>query len=346
MTIFSTLMDINMNTWRESVISSPKRIAIPIMTHPGIDLIGCRVIDAVTNGEIHYRAIKTLSEAYPTAACCTIMDLTVEAEAFGSKILFSENAIPSVDGRLLQDSKDAERLHLPKLDAARLPEIIKACTLAADHISNRPVLGGVIGPYSLAGRLYGMTELMIGCMCEPDTIHRLLGKCTEFLIAYCTRLRATGINGLVMAEPAAGLISADDCMTFSSSYIRQIVETIQDDNFIFILHNCGTSGHCAQAMVDTGAHALHFGNKADMVEVLKKVPSDVLVMGNLSPVEVFLQSSPEKVFEETMTLLNKTAEYPNFILSSGCDVPPHVPKANIDSFFKALETYNRNQCKS
>lgn len=336
----------NMKKWCESVCSSPERFAIPIMTHPGIDLIGCRVIDAVTNGEIHYRAIKTLSEAYPTAACCTIMDLTIEAEAFGAKILFSEEAIPAVEDQLLKNAADIVNLQIPNMTAARLPELIKACSLAADNITDRPVLGGVIGPYSLACRLYGMTELMIGCMCEPETMHRLLEKCTEFLISYCTRLKTTGINGLVMAEPAAGLISADDCKTFSSAYIKQVVEAVQDDDFIFILHNCGTNGHCAQAMAETGAHGLHFGNKADMTEVLGKCPQDVLVMGNLNPVEVFLQSSPEKVFEETMALLNKTAEYPNFILSSGCDVPPHVPKANIDSFFKALETYNRNQCKS
>ena len=330
----------NMKSWRESVISSPKRLAIPIMTHPGIDMIGHNVLDAVTDGEVHYRAIKTLSEAFPSAACCTIMDLTIEAEAFGAKILFSEDAIPSVDGQLLKNVADIVNLQIPDMTAARLPEIIKACTLAAEGVTDRPVFGGVIGPYSLAGRLYGMTELMIGCMCEPETMHRLLEKCTEFLVAYCTHLKATGINGLVMAEPAAGLISAEDCMTFSSSYIRRIVEAVQDDHFIFVLHNCGTSGHCAHAMADTGARALHFGNKADMVEVLKKIPSEVLVMGNLSPVELFLQASPERMYQETMALLEKVSAFPNFVLSSGCDVPPHTPMENITAFYKALTMHN------
>ena len=56
---------------------SGKRVAIPIMTHPGIELLGKRVLDAVTNGEIHYHAIRTLNECFPqSAACTTIMDLT------------------------------------------------------------------------------------------------------------------------------------------------------------------------------------------------------------------------------------------------------------------------------
>ena len=65
-------------------------IAIPIMTHPGIEFIGKTVHDAVTNGQVHYEAIKALCDKYPAAAATVIMDLTVEAEAFGAEILFPE----------------------------------------------------------------------------------------------------------------------------------------------------------------------------------------------------------------------------------------------------------------
>lgn len=331
-------MDIK--SWKQGIMSSPRRMAVPIMTHPGIDLIGCRVVDAVTDGRVHFRAIHAITEVYPSAACCTIMDLTLEAEAFGANVVFPENAIPAVEGRLVQDSQAIPELKVPSMDAARLPQVLKACTLAAEEIKDRPVFGGVIGPYSLACRLYGMTELMIGCFCEPEMMGQLLQKCTDFLIAYSKCLKQTGIKGLIMAEPAAGLISEEDCMNFSSAYIKQIVDAVQDDDFLVILHNCGTDGHCAGAMVATGAKGLHFGNKADMLNVLEKCPSDILVMGNLDPVGVFLQSTPEEVYDKTAELLQKTSKYPNFVLSSGCDVPPHVPQANIKAFFRALDDYN------
>ena len=330
----------DMKSWRQGILTSPRRIAIPIMTHPGIDRIGCRVVDAVTDGEVHFRAIRALTEAFPSAACCTIMDLTLEAEAFGADVVFPENDIPAVEGRLVQDAQAIEELTIPSLDEARLPQMLKACTMAAEQIKDRPVLGGVIGPYSLACRLYGMTELMIGCFCEPEAIGMLLQKCTDFLIAYCKRLKQTGIQGLMMAEPAAGLVSEEDCMNFSSVYIRQIVEAVQDDEFLFVLHNCGTNGHCAEAMVATGAQGLHFGNKADMLKVLEACPSDILVMGNLDPVGIFLQSTPEEVYAKTTELLNQTSRFPNYVLSSGCDVPPHVPQDNIEAFYNALNNYN------
>ena len=51
---------------------------------------------------------------------------------------------------------------------------------------------------------------------NPDAAHTLLQKCTDFIMKYCMALKLTGANGVVMAEPAAGLMSNDDCKTFSS----------------------------------------------------------------------------------------------------------------------------------
>ena len=51
------IMKINMNEWIASVISSKERVAIPIMTHSGIEIIGKTVKDAVTDGVVHYEAI-------------------------------------------------------------------------------------------------------------------------------------------------------------------------------------------------------------------------------------------------------------------------------------------------
>jgi uroporphyrinogen decarboxylase len=79
-------MEMNMKEWVTHVEQSEARLAIPLMTHPGIDLIGKNVFDAVTNGRTHFEAIAALNKKYPAAASTIIMDLTVEAEAFGSKI--------------------------------------------------------------------------------------------------------------------------------------------------------------------------------------------------------------------------------------------------------------------
>lgn len=332
-----------MQSWIQEIIGNSQRVAIPIMTHPGIEYISKTVRDAVTNGQVHYEAIQALCNKYPSAAATVIMDLTVEAEAFGAEIVFPENEVPSVSGRLLADEAAIESLEVPALNKGRIPQYLKANMLAARNINDRPVLAGCIGPYSLAGRLYDMSEMMMLLYINPEAAFALLRKCTDFILRYCMALKATGVNGVMMAEPAAGLLSNDDCRQYSSAFIKEIVDKVQDENFSVILHNCGNTGHCTPAMVHTGAAAYHFGNKIDMVEALKEVPADALAMGNLDPVSLFKMATPEKMKAETLRLLEATAKYPNFVLSSGCDTPPHTPSENIEAFFDALDEFNENR---
>lgn len=330
----------NTTAWIKSLIDSPQTAVMPIMTHPGIELLGRTVLDAVTDGRVHFEAIEALNNRFPQSAACTvIMDLTVEAEAFGAQLHLSDNEVPSVLGRLVSHMTEVQALAVPSIDTARVPEYIEANRLAAQHIG-KPVFAGCIGPYSLAGRLFDMTEIMMAIYTEPETVHLLLAKCTEFIKIYCLALKQCGAAGVIVAEPAAGLLPNEECAHYSSVYVRRIVEAVQDDTFAVILHNCGNTGHCTQAMVATGAKGYHFGNKINILDALRECPPDVLVMGNLDPVGAFRNATPREMELRTRDLLERTAAYPNYVLSSGCDTPPQVPFENIEAFFKTAGEFN------
>ena len=333
-------MKINMTEWMRGLIADRRVPAVPIMTHPGIEMTGRRVIDAVSDGRVHADAVKAVAERYDTAAATVIMDLTVEAEAFGADIAFEPDEVPAVRGHLLNNAADIDRLEVPSLRQGRVPEYIKANMIAAREITDRPVLGGCIGPFSLAGRLYDMSEIMILINEDPAAADMLLGKCTDFIMKYCIALKEAGANGVVMAEPAAGLLSDDDCMRFSSIYVKRIVEIVQDNFFTLVLHNCGNTGQCTHAMTATGAAAYHFGNKCDMAQVTADVPADTLSIGNLDPVSLFKDATPDEMRRATLELLKRMEDRPNFVISSGCDTPPHTPLENINTFFAAVKEWN------
>lgn len=339
----NTMQRFDIDRWREKLIGQAAVAAIPVMTHSGIEQTGHTVREAVCDGRVHYEAIRALCTRYPAAAATMIMDLTVEAEAFGARILFPENEVPSVTDRLLTDAAGIAALRVPTLDAGRVGEYLDAARRAAGGIDDRPVFGGCIGPFSLAGRLYGLSEFMMLIYLDQSAAVGLLEKCTEFIASYCGALRDTGIAGVLLAEPAAGLLSGDDCLAFSSRYVARIVAQVQDRGFAVVLHNCGNTGHCTGAMTATGAWGYHFGNRIDLPKAAAECPADSLVMGNLDPVGVFQQASPEEVREAARQLLERMAGFPNFVISSGCDTPPGVPEANIDAFYRAVDDFNRDR---
>ena len=77
-----------------------------------------------------------------------------------------------------------------------------------------------------------------------------------------------------------------------------------------------------------------------MLLALDQCPKDVLVMGNIDPVSMFKMASSRVLYGATKDLLLRTANYPNFVLSSGCDTP-RVPFEIIEMFIKALADFNR-----
>ncbi len=333
-------MQRDMVNWKKHVISSPERIAIPIMTHPGITLTGHTVLEAVTHADCHFEAVQAVSNRYPTGAATMIMDLSVEAEAFGAEIRFEEQEVPSVVSRTVDSAESVARLRTPDKRSGRIAERLSALSMAVEHISDRPIFAECIGPLSLAGRLFGVSDTMTAILDEPDTIQMLLRKCTQFLVECCREFKSAGANGVIVAEPVAGMLSPDLCTEFSSNFVRQIVQEVQDRGFIVILHNCGDTDPLVQSMLATGVSSLHFGNKCTLPLALGRADRDVLVMGNIDPVSVLKMGAPDEVLGETSSLLERTAAYRNFVLSSGCDVAPHTPLENVDAFFDALREFN------
>ena len=220
---------------------------------------------------------------------------------------------------------------------------LDAIAEAKKRISDRPVLAGVIGPFSLAGRLVDVTEAMILCFEDPDMLRTVLEKCTGFLIEYIRNYKAVGADGVVIAEPLAGMLSPDLAAEFSHEYVRRIVEACQDENFLVVYHNCGNGTiRMLDGILGTGCKMFHFGNAIDMRELMPKMPADLIAMGNIDPAGTFLNGSEQSVYDETAALLKDCGKYPNFVLSSGCDIPPRTPWGNIDAFFRAAKDYYKN----
>jgi uroporphyrinogen decarboxylase len=329
-----------MRQWINDILSSNVRRAFPLMACTGIELTRVSINDMLQSGKLQAECVKALAVRYPSLASILAMDLSVEAEAFGSEIRCMENDTPTITESIVKDSESANALIVPAIGSKRTGAFLEAAALLAEGVTDRPVFGSHIGPFSLACRLCGMTEALMNVHAEPETLHIVLRKTTEFLVDYAQAFREAGIGGIVIAEPAAGLISPTHCDEFSSRYVKAIIDAVQDDDFMIILHNCASASRHVETMVSTGAMGVHFGNAVDMEQVLKIVPPCIPVFGNIDPAAVLKNGTEEEICRTTKNLLLKTSGYANFVLSSGCDVPPGTPLRNIDVFFRALNEYN------
>lgn len=330
----------NMKEWLNELWEAETKKAMPILSFPAVQLMGISVKELISNSDRQAEGMVRIAERVDAAASVSLMDLSVEAECFGSQIVVSEDEVPTVKGSIVSDLEDVEKLQIPPVGAGRTDIYIDAVRKAVEKIHDRPVFAGMIGPYSLAGRLLDVTEIMFYCYDEPEMVALLLDKVTEFLISYGKAYKETGANGIMLAEPLAGLLSPALAEEFSAPYVKRIVDALQDDNFLVIYHNCGNCTiQMIDSILDTGAAAYHFGNAIDMAEMMKHIPADTIAMGNIDPAGQFRNGTTESIRTETLELMEKCCSYPNFVISSGCDIPPMSKWENIDAFFQAVSDF-------
>ena len=335
------MSNFNMKQWIESLFGTGAKKPMPILSFPCVSLLGITVRELISDSELQARGMKAVADRTDSAAAVSFMDLSVEAECFGASIVVSDDEVPTVRGRVIDGMDEARALEVPAVGSGRTQIYLNAIKRARELITDRPILAGMIGPFSLAARLLDVSEIMMDCYDDPDMVHTVLEKVTAFLIEYAKAYKAIGADGIVLAEPVAGLLSPVLEEEFSSPYVKKIADAIGDGNFALIYHNCGNNvPKMLDSILSTGCAAYHFGNAVDLEkDIIANVPGTTLVMGNIDPAGTLRMGDPLKVREETVSLLEKCSVYPNFVLSSGCDVPPMTPWDNIDAFFAASEEF-------
>jgi len=322
------------------VLASPYPIPMPIGVYAGLEITGATVKDAVTNARSQTEAVIAMHERLGTSILLTAMDLSVESELFGCTIRMSDDEIPTVIGRKATSLSEIASLEIPSAgDGRSAVHLETAGNLVSQFKGSLPVLGGVIGPFSLAGRIFGVSEILELSLTDPDMTRSLLEKTTRFLIEYLHAFRKQGTDGVIVAEPAAGLLSPRGLAKFSSAFIRTMVEETCSETFTIVLHNCGARNVHQAGILESGAEIYHFGAPMDIQLAMDSISDEVILAGNLDPTAIFHNGTKDTTRKATETLMRSTEGRKNFIPSSGCDIPPNTPIENLAVFMETVRTY-------
>ena len=109
----------NMRKWVADTIASPVKQPLPILSFPSVQLLDVSVRELVGSSELQAKGMKAVADRVPVAATVSMMDLSVEAECFGSQIVFSDDEVPTVIGAVVSDEDEADALAVPEVGAGR-----------------------------------------------------------------------------------------------------------------------------------------------------------------------------------------------------------------------------------
>lgn len=316
----------------ERVTAHPGRMIVPLMAFPGTQLTHSTIWQNEFNARMQFKTIAALVERFQPDAAFFMMDLAVEAGAIGLPVVFPQHESPTVKQHPVHTIADLDQFRaIDVLYDGRVRTYISVMEQMAAALD---IIKGayVIGPFTLAGLMMGATELAIATIENRDLVHAAATLATEVIIRYGRALVDAGADTVCILEPTATFISPRAFDEFSGHYVRQIFEALDT---IGILHICGDTEHLIKPMCDTGAQGLSLDAPLDFPATIAQMPEDVVLIGNLDPVRVLTNCTPAEVKSATHALLDAMAPYPNFILSTGCDLPPETPLDNIAAFMEA-----------
>ena len=100
-------MNYNMKQWLESLKSPGAKRPLPILSFPCVSLLGITVRELISDSELQAKGMKAVADRTDSAAAVSFMDLSVEAECFGATVVVSDDEVPTVKGRIVNDMDES-----------------------------------------------------------------------------------------------------------------------------------------------------------------------------------------------------------------------------------------------
>lgn len=313
-------------------------LVAPLMGQSGARLTNTKLAENYENVDIQFRSLNALYEKFHPDFMFNMMDLSLEAESLGLKMLKPDNAPYSVIEHPVKSECDLGKLHMPnpKKDG-RMP-IASGIIEKMHKTFDCPSVAYIIGPYTLAGLLCGASTVIKNVLKNVIFLERVLEFSLKVIEDYGIELINSGADIICILEPTATGLSPEQFEKFSGAYIKKLKDSW---NFPLILHICGDTSFIILKMINTNCDGISLDSMVNLQSVARMIPLDILILGNIDPVRVLGYGNRKEVEEKVKKLIFEMKGFNNFILSSGCDIPFDAPIENIQVFMSSANRYGQ-----
>ncbi len=269
-------------------------------------------------------------------------DLCIEAEALGCEInvyAHSEDLLyPTIKKKLIHNEAEMEITvpsHLPT--RGRVPLMVDAIGLLKKDIGGEAAVGSyVLGPFTLAGQVMELNDLLKLSFKKPDKIGALLDTLSGVIIQVAGEYEKAGVDYITVREMGAtsDVLSPRVFKSLILPYLKKIFEKL---NVPSVLHICGKTNDIVPFMAESGAKAISVDQKNDLAETRKKLGPKALVFGNYDPYNVLVAGTPDLVRRTIKKCMDDGAS----AVWPGCDIWPTVPAENFKAMMDEVRKYRR-----
>jgi [methyl-Co(III) methylamine-specific corrinoid protein]:coenzyme M methyltransferase len=283
----------------------------------------------------------TLAEAAHTVvgfeAVRVPFDITAEAEFFGCGIKAGDlKQQPSVIKPSVKNMEDLDKLRNYNLKEGRIAVVLEAVKILSEKYGKElPIIGSMIGPFSLAQHING--DAWFGnIFTGEEVVPALLDFCSDFNVAYAKAMVENGADTIAIIDPTASyeLIGGEFYEKYALPYQKKIADAMKELDVATVLHICGNTTNGLGIMDKTSVNGISVDQRVDIKTGCANVENAILV-GNLDPVAVLWNGTPESIEETSKKALDAGVG----LLTVGCGIVSMTPTVNLQKMISCAKSH-------
>jgi [methyl-Co(III) methanol-specific corrinoid protein]:coenzyme M methyltransferase len=310
------------------------------ITEEGINKLGYKFAAIHSDAKMMADTAATTYKLFGFESGVVPVDLCVEAEAMGCVI----NVYPHAEGILyptikekLIHKEDEMDIKLPADigNRGRVPLLREAIKLLKADIGNEVAIGSyVLGPFTLAGQIMELNDLLKLSFKKADKVAKLLDTMADAIIAVAKEFEKAGADFITVREMGA----TSDVLSprvFKNLILPPLQKIIKEIKVHSVLHICGKTNDIVTFMMEACPTAISVEQKNDVAETRKKLGKDALIFGNYDPYNVLVSGDENLVRATVRQCIDNgvSAVWP------GCDIWPTVPPQNMRAMMDEIKNY-------
>jgi uroporphyrinogen decarboxylase len=227
----------------------------------------------------------------------------------------------------------------PEIDGL-MPAVLSHYERMTPILANRgmsPRMAAARGPLAVASHLTGVTELLMATQLEPEACLTLLEKTTELCIGWlqCQLERMEDPIGVMVLDDIVGMIGPEDAKKFALPLLRRIFESFP--GMIHIYHNDTPNEKMLEGLATIGMDVFNFSHEIGLERARTALGDEVVLMGNLPPLDLLVRGTPEQVRAATGELIAGAARLGPLLVSPGGGVSPGTPIENLKAMLEVVQ---------
>jgi len=287
---------------------------------------------------------------------------------FGCPLKCSGNYVPDTTEILKEDKNELYHMNPPDpLRGGLLYKAMEFFDYMQEKCTNMEFEGlpvkapitipgeGTDGPFTIACKLRGTTEICIDMYEDPKYFNELMSFITENIIQRMKAIRRWRWErfpdsadkdqfkkpGWGFADDSIALLSVDNYREFILPYHRRLAEEFSDGGKIYI-HLCGDATHLFKFLQENlNLYSFDTGFPVDFGKLRQELGAEVTIYGG--PNIMILKEGPPKRIKEEVERICKSGimQGGKFVLREGNNLAPCTPIEHIEAMYEAGKRFGK-----